>query len=97
MDGPSVRGEALIYGNPAGCNFISYGHSCVVLAGKQKYNLIHLGPAEPGGSGHLPLSPKILVELEAKPVPSKDLVVLLIAPPDFLTFHWLHNQFDFKF
>lgn len=28
----SVRGEALIYGNPAGCNFISYGHSCVVLA-----------------------------------------------------------------
>jgi len=27
----SVRGEALIYGNPAGCNFISYGHCCLVL------------------------------------------------------------------
>ena len=28
----SVRGEALIYGNPVGCNFISYGH-CVTIAG----------------------------------------------------------------
>jgi len=27
----SVRGEALIYGNPAGCNFISYGHCFLVL------------------------------------------------------------------
>ena len=36
MDGPSVRGEALIYGNPAGCNFISYGHCFLVLTGEQK-------------------------------------------------------------
>ena len=28
----SVRGEALIYGNPVGCNFIAYGH-CVVFLG----------------------------------------------------------------
>ncbi len=28
----SVRGEALIYGNPAGCNFIAYGH-CFAAAG----------------------------------------------------------------
>ncbi len=25
----SVRGEALIYGNPAGCDFVAYGHCCV--------------------------------------------------------------------
>ena len=30
----SVRGEALIYGNPAGCNFIAYGHCVVLLLGK---------------------------------------------------------------
>ena len=30
----SVRGEALIYGNPAGCNFIAYGHVHLVLVGK---------------------------------------------------------------
>lgn len=27
----SVRGEALIYGNPAGCHFIAYGHCCVIF------------------------------------------------------------------
>ena len=30
----SVRGEALIYGNPAGCNFIAYGHQILILTGK---------------------------------------------------------------
>jgi hypothetical protein len=30
----SVRGEALIYGNPAGCNFIAYGHCIIILAGE---------------------------------------------------------------
>ena len=30
----SVRGEALIYGNPAGCNFIAYGHCQLILSGK---------------------------------------------------------------
>ena len=30
----SVRGEALIYGNPAGCNFVAYGHSLGVVGGK---------------------------------------------------------------
>ena len=30
----SVRGEALIYGNPVGCNFIAYGHCVVILGGK---------------------------------------------------------------
>ena len=30
----SVRGEALIYGNPAGCHFISYGHVTLILSGK---------------------------------------------------------------
>lgn len=29
----SVRGEALIYGHPAGCNFIAYGHCIIILAG----------------------------------------------------------------
>ena len=33
----SVRGEALIYGNPAGCNFIAYGHCVVILLGKIPY------------------------------------------------------------
>ena len=28
----SVRGEALIYGNPAGCHFMAYGH-CLAVAG----------------------------------------------------------------
>ena len=31
----SVRGEALIYGNPAGCNFIAYGHCIIILAGER--------------------------------------------------------------
>jgi hypothetical protein len=36
----SVRGEALIYGNPAGCNFIAYGHCIIILAGEDvKTNL----------------------------------------------------------
>ena len=30
----SARGEALIYGNPAGCHFISYGHVTLILSGK---------------------------------------------------------------
>ena len=30
----SVRGEALIYGNPAGCNFIFYGHLFVIIGGQ---------------------------------------------------------------
>lgn len=29
----SVRGEALIYGNPAGCNFMAYGHCFIVVGG----------------------------------------------------------------
>ena len=29
----SVRGEALIYGNPAGCHFMAWGH-CLAIAGK---------------------------------------------------------------
>ena len=29
----SVRGEALIYGNPAGCNFIGFGHIPLILIG----------------------------------------------------------------
>ena len=33
----SVRGEALIYGNPAGCNFIAYGHCIVVVPGGKFY------------------------------------------------------------
>ena len=33
----SVRGEALIYGNPAGCNFIAYGHGIIGLIGKKIY------------------------------------------------------------
>ena len=33
----SVRGEALIYGNPAGCNFISYGHCFLILGGKKTH------------------------------------------------------------
>ena len=31
----SVRGEALIYGNPAGCNFIAYGHGVLLVLGKR--------------------------------------------------------------
>jgi hypothetical protein len=34
----SVRGEALIYGNPAGCNFIAYGHCIIIIAGKNNDN-----------------------------------------------------------
>ena len=33
----SVRGEALIYGHPAGCNFIAYGHCIIVLAGNPSF------------------------------------------------------------
>ena len=33
----SVRGEALIYGNPSGCNFIAYGHCFVLIFGKLFY------------------------------------------------------------
>ena len=41
----SVRGEALIYGNPAGCNFIAYGHGIIGLIGKRDnlhFNLVFL-------------------------------------------------------
>ena len=41
----SVRGEALIYGNPAGCNFIAYGHGIIGLIGKREnlhFNLVFL-------------------------------------------------------
>ena len=47
----------------------------------QSHIIIHLGPVEIGGGGQLPLPP-VLPELNAKPVPSKDFV-LLISPPDF--------------
>ena len=30
-----VRGEALIYGNPHGCNFMIVGHCCIVFLGTQ--------------------------------------------------------------
>ena len=37
----SVRGEALIYGNPAGCNFIAYGHCHLILTGKKLSKKFH--------------------------------------------------------
>ena len=35
----SVRGEALIYGNPVGCQFIAFGTVVLVLIGKYTYVL----------------------------------------------------------
>ena len=40
----SVRGEALIYGNPAGCNFLSYGHCVLTLFSVLVLGLIFCRP-----------------------------------------------------
>ena len=32
-----VRGEALIYGNPHGCNFMIVGHCCIIFLGMYFY------------------------------------------------------------
>lgn len=40
----SVRGEALIYGNPAGCNFIGFGHMILLLLGIVALALIFFRP-----------------------------------------------------
>lgn len=40
----SVRGEALIYGNPAGCNFIAYGHCHLILSAIVILGLIFCRP-----------------------------------------------------
>ena len=32
----TVRGEALIYENPAGCHFLSYGHCLEIVGGEFK-------------------------------------------------------------
>ena len=34
-----VRGEALIYGNPHGCNFMIVGHCCIIFLGMYFYLL----------------------------------------------------------
>ena len=35
-----VRGEALIYGNPHGCNFMIVGHCCIIFLGMYSYTYI---------------------------------------------------------
>ena len=35
-----VRGEALIYGNPHGCNFMIVGHCCIIFLGMYSYTNI---------------------------------------------------------
>ena len=37
-----VRGEALIYGNPHGCNFMIVGHAGIILLGNE-HNVKHKG------------------------------------------------------
>jgi hypothetical protein len=40
----SVRGEALIYGNPAGCHFMGFGHAIAVLGAAVLMGLLFCTP-----------------------------------------------------